>query len=71
MNQHERPPIRRHAAELVASARGTLRDMSASGARLWLVTPATLEATVIVALVLFHHLPALLGAAGPEVPTHG
>jgi hypothetical protein len=63
-------PRRRHAASPVASALAPLCGLLQAGTRLRLVSPATLEASVLAALVLFHHLPALLVAAGIKDTLH-
>jgi hypothetical protein len=57
-------PGRRHAASPVASALAALRRLPQAATWFRLVTPATFEAAIPAALVLFHHLPALLVAAG-------
>ena len=63
-------PGRRRAAPPVASALAALRRLPQAGTRLRLVTAATLEASVLAALVLLHHLPALLVAAGIKDTIH-
>ena len=70
MTGHVHFPNRRHAASPVAPALASLRRLPPPGAWLRLVTPTTLEAIVPAALVLFHHLPALLVAAGIKDTIH-
>lgn len=74
MTRNAHLPGRRHAASPVASALAALRRLPQAGTRLRLVTatvaPVALEASVLAALVLLHHLPALLVAAGIKDTIH-
>ncbi len=63
-------PHRRTAAPALASALAPLCRLPPAGTRLWLVSPAALEASVLAALVLLHYLPALLVAAGFKDTPH-
>lgn len=63
-------PGRRRAVPPVAPALAPLCRLPPAGTRFRLVTAATLEASVLAALVLFHHLPALLVAAGIKDTIH-
>jgi hypothetical protein len=70
MTRNAHLPGRRHAASPVASALAALRRLPQAATWFRLVTSATLEASVLAALVLFHHLPALLVAASIKDALH-
>jgi hypothetical protein len=59
------------ASDLLASALRALRRLSQSYAWLWLAGAPTGATAAACSLVLFHHLPGLLLAAGPTVFRHG
>ena len=59
------------AAYHVASALRTLRRLPGADAWLWLARAGTYEPAAAFSLVLLHHLPGFLLAAGPEVFRHG
>jgi len=67
-------PGRRRAASPVAPALASLRRLPQAGTRFRLVaatvTPVAAEVITAAALVLFHHLPALLVAAGIKDTIH-
>ena len=67
-------PGSRRAASPVAPALAALRRLPPPGARVRLVAanvaPAAIELIAVATLVLFHHLPALLVAAGIKDTLH-
>ena len=67
-------PHRRTAAPALASALAPLCRLSPPGARFRLVAatiaPVAVEIIAVAALVLLHHLPALLVAAGIKDTPH-
>ena len=70
MTGHVHFPNRRHAASPVAPALAPVCRLPPPSAWLRLVTPTTLEAIIPAALVLLHHLPALLVAVGIKDTLH-
>jgi hypothetical protein len=74
MTGHVHLPRGRIASPDLASALAPLCRLPQAGTRLRLVAttvaPVALEASVLAALVLFHHLPALLVAAGIKDTIH-
>lgn len=63
--------LSQRASDLLASALRALRRLSQSYAWVWLAGAPTGETAAAFSLVLFHHLPGLLLATGPEVLRHG
>lgn len=67
-------PHRRVAAPALASALASLRRLPTAGTRVRLVpatvAPAAVAIIAVAALVLLHHLPALLVAAGIKGALH-
>jgi hypothetical protein len=63
--------LSQRASDLLASALRALRGLSSADAWPWLVRASTGETAAAFSLVLFHHLPGLLLATGPEVLRHG
>ncbi|MCC6720187.1 MAG: hypothetical protein IT555_20100 [Acetobacteraceae bacterium] len=67
-------PLRRTAVSALASTLASLRRLPPAGTRVRLVpapiAPAAVEIIVVAALVLQHHLPALLVAAGIKGTLH-
>lgn len=67
-------PLRRIAAPALASALAPLCRLPPAGTRVRLVpttvAPAAVEIIAVAALVLLHHLPALLVAAGIKGALH-
>ena len=74
MTPHASISRRRGAASLMASALASLRRLPPAGTRVRLVpatvAPAAVEIVAVAALVLLHHLPALLVAAGIKDTLH-
>ncbi len=74
MTRNAHLPGRRHAASPVASALAPLRRLPPAGTRFRLVTatvaPVAVEIIAVATLVLLHHLPALLVAAGIKDTIH-
>jgi hypothetical protein len=67
-------PFRRIAAPALASALASLCRMPTAGTRVRMVpatvAPAAVEIIAVATLVLLHHLPALLVAAGFKGTLH-
>lgn len=67
-------PLRRIAASALASALASLCRLPTAGTRVRLVAatiaPVAVEIIAVAALVLLHHLPALLVAAGIKGTLH-
>ena len=61
----------RRAVYLLAATLRALRRLPATGAWLWLAGTPPGETAAAFSLVLFHHLPGFILAAGPEVLRHG
>jgi hypothetical protein len=74
MTGHVHLPHRCTAAPALASALASLCRLSPPGTRFRLVTatiaPVAVEIIAVAALVLLHHLPALLVAAGIKDTFH-
>ena len=67
-------PLRRNEAPALASTLASLRRLPTAGTRVRLVpatvAPAAVAIIAVAALVLLHHLPALLVAAGIKDTLH-
>lgn len=74
MTGHVHLPNRRHTASPVAFALAPVCRLPQTGTRVRLVAatvaPVAVEVIAVAALVLLHHLPALLVAAGIKDTIH-